>query len=411
VAGAAASLAPEPARAAAEAAARTAYGRLIVLLARDSRDIAAAEDALADALARALARWPSDGVPANPQAWLLTVARRQLGHGRARAATALAAAPALALLDDERADTPDTDFPDERLKLLFVCTHPAISARVQAPLMLQVVLGLDAARIAAAFLVSPAAMGQALVRAKARIRDAGIKFDVPPPEQRLARLAAIRTAIYAAYGAGWDQMEGDHRSDLATEALFLARLVATQAQDDPENAGLLALILLCEARRPARRDGSGGFVPLDQQDVQLWDRDKIREGEAALRHAATQGQPGRFQLEAAIQSLHNQQRFTGADLSAPLISLYDRLLDLAPSIGAAIARAAALTAAGAAPTALAALDELAERCRDHQPWWAARADALAALGDPAAARAAATRAAGLSADPAVRAFLLGRHRG
>ncbi|WP_328799215.1 DUF6596 domain-containing protein, partial [Sandarakinorhabdus rubra] len=193
------------------------------------------------------------------------------------------------------------------------------------------------------FLVSPAAMGQALVRAKARIRDAGIAFTVPPADVRPARLAAIRTAIYAAYGAGWDQLEGDRLSDLATEAVFLARLVTSLAPDDPENAGLLALILLCEARRPARRDATGAYVPLDRQDVRQWDRDLVREGEAALRHAAGQGHPGRFQLEAAIQSLHNQQRLTGADLSVPLIGLYDRLLALAPSIGAAIARAAALT--------------------------------------------------------------------
>jgi RNA polymerase sigma-70 factor (ECF subfamily) len=389
-------------------AARTAYGRLVALLARDSRDIAAAEDALGAALATALARWPDDGVPARPEAWLLTVARRTLGHGRARAATALAAAPALALLDEERGDTPEADFLDERLKLLFVCTHPAITARVQAPLMLQVVMGLDAARIAAAFLVSPAAMAQALVRAKARIRDAGIAFTVPPAGERPARLAAIRTAIYAAYGAGWDQLDGPRPSDLAAEALFLARLVAGLAPDDPENAGLLALIALCEARRPARRDAAGAYVPLDAQDVSLWHGDLLREGEAALRQAARLGQPGRFQLEAAIQSLHNQQRLTGADLSTPLIGLYDRLLDIAPSIGAVVARAAALTAAGAAPAALAALDAVAARCGDHQPWWAARADALAALGDPDAARAAARRAAGLTSDPAVRAFLLAR---
>jgi RNA polymerase sigma-70 factor (ECF subfamily) len=402
VAGAAAA---SPAQRTAEAAARTAYGRLLVLLARDSRDIAAAEDALATALARALAHWPEDGVPAKPEAWLLTVARRELGHGRARAATALAAAPALALLDDERADAPAAEFPDERLKLLFVCTHPAITARVQAPLMLQVVLGLEAARIAAAFMVSPSAMGQALVRAKARIRDAGIAFTVPPPDQRPARLAAIRTAIYAAYGAGWDDAASTD-NDLAGEALFLARLIADLAPDDAENPGLLALICLCEARRTARRDAAGAYVPLDNQDVMLWDRDLVREGETALRRAAALGQPGRFQLEAAIQSLHNHQRFTGADLSAPLIGLYDRLLAIAPSIGAAIARAAALTAAGAAPAALAALDELAPRCRDHQPWWATRARALAVMGNGAAARDAAVRAAGLCHDPAIRRFLL-----
>ncbi len=392
---------------AAETAARTAYGRLLALLARDSRDIAAAEDALAAALARALARWPVDGVPANPDAWLLTVARRELGHGRARAATALAAAPALALLDEERADLPP-DLPDERLKLLFVCTHPAINARVQAPLMLQVVLGLDAARIAAAFLVSPAAMGQALVRAKARIRDAGIAFAVPPAEDRAARMAAIRTAIYAAYGAGWDVVDaGDTPPDLAAEALFLARLLVTLAPDDAENLGLNALILLCEARRPARRDATGAYVPLHRQDVALWHRDHVREGEAALRAAAGLARPGRFQMEAAIQSLHNQQRLTGADLSVPLIGLYDRLLAIAPSIGAAIARAAALTVSGNGAAALAALNAMAERCTQHQPWWAARAHALAALGRADASRAAAGRAAGLSSDPAVRDFLLG----
>lgn len=390
---------------AAEAAARSAYGRLLALLARDSRDIAAAEDALATALARALARWPENGVPAKPDAWLLTVARRELGHGRARAATALAATPALALLDDERADAPAADLPDERLNLLFVCTHPAIAARIQSPLMLQVVLGLDAGRIAAAFLVSPAAMGKALVRAKARIRDAGIAFAVPPPEQRPARLAAIRTAIYAAYGAGWDDA-APTGNDLAGEALFLARLIADLSPDDPENPGLLALICLCEARRPARRDAAGAYVPLEQQNVMLWDRDLVREGEAALRRAAALGQPGRFQMEAAIQSLHNHQRFTGADLSALLIGLYDRLLAIAPSIGAAIARAAALSAAGAAPAALAALDELAARCRDHQPWWATRARALAVMGDADGAQESANRAAGLSSDPAIRAHLL-----
>ena len=398
--------AASPAEQVAEAAARTAYGRLLALLTRHSRDIAAAEDALAEALARALERWPIDGVPQRPEAWLYTVAQRELGHGRSRAATALAAAPALAHLLEERGERPEADaLPDERLKLLFVCTHPAITARIQAPLMLQLVLGLDAARIAAAFLVSPAAMGQALVRAKARIRDTGIAFTVPPPADRPVRLAAIRTAIYAAYGAGWDDAASTG-NDLAGEALFLARLVAGLAPDDPENPGLLALISLCEARRPARRDAAGAYVPLERQDARLWDADLLHEGEAALRRAAAMGQPGRFQLEAAIQSLHHHQRFTGADLGAPLIGLYDRLLAIAPSIGAAIARAAVLINAGAASAALAALDELAPRCRDHQPWWATRARALAVLGDADAARAAATRTAGLCQDPAIRAFLL-----
>lgn len=398
--------AASPAEQAAHTAARTAYGRLLALLSRHTRDPAAAEDALAEALARALTRWPADGVPANPEAWLFTVARRQLGSARSRLQTAIAAEPALALLAEERADQPLADIPDERLTLMFVCTHPAINARMQAPLMLQLVLGLNAARIAAAFMVSPAAMGQALVRAKTRIRDAGISFTVPPTDQRPARLAAIRTAIYAAYGAGHEAIGDQVASDLAVEALFLARLAAGQPQADPETLGLLALISLCEARRPARRDAQGSFVPLDRQDPQLWQGDLLREGEAALRAAAGHGVPGRFQLEAAIQSVHNHQRLTGADLSAPLLALYGQLLATAPSIGAAVAQAAALVQAGQAPAALAALDALADRCADHQPWWATRARALAALGETAAARAATTRAAGLASDPAARAWLL-----
>ncbi|MEI6418070.1 MAG: DUF6596 domain-containing protein, partial [Sphingomonadales bacterium] len=266
----------------------------------------------------------------------------------------------------------------------------------------------DAARIAGAFLVSPAAMGQALVRAKARIRDAGIGFTQPPPEQRGARLAAIHQAIYAAYGAAWDDGAAAPNG-LVTEALYLARLLAGLCPDDAEGLGLNALICLCEARRPARRDAQGRFVPLDRQDPTLWQGDLLREGEAALRHAASLGAPGRFQLEAAIQSLHNHQRMQGLDLSAPLIGLYDQLLALAPSIGAAVARAAALSNAGAPAAALAALDALADRCSDHQPWWAARAEALMRLGDADAARTAASRAAGLATDPDVRAFLLVRH--
>ncbi|WP_439534257.1 DUF6596 domain-containing protein [Polymorphobacter sp.] len=400
--------AASPASLAADRAARTAYGRLLALLASRSRDIAAAEDALARALVAALHHWPVSGVPANPEAWLFTAARRNLGAARARADTATAGEAVLIQLAEERAEAPDPAFDDERLKLLFVCTHPAIAVSTQAPLMLQTVLGLDAARIAAAFLVTPAAMGQALVRAKARIRTLRIPFNVPEPEARPARLAAIRAAIYAAYGAGWEALTAaDVRlAGLAGEALFLARLLAAEVPDDPESAGLLALILFCEARGPARRGPDGAFVPLSRQDPRLWSAPAIAEAEARLRAAAAHRAPGRFQLEAAIQSLHNHHRMTGQPLAAPLLALYDQLLAVAPSVGASIARAAALAQAGHPAPALAALDALATRCTSHQPWWAARARALNAAGRPDEARAAATRAAGLSTDPAVRAFLL-----
>ncbi|GGI78926.1 DNA-directed RNA polymerase sigma-70 factor [Polymorphobacter multimanifer] len=396
------------ARRIAEDAARTAYGRLLALLASRSRDIAAAEDALASAFAAALQHWPVSGVPANPEAWLFTTARRTLGAARARAATASAGEAMLAQLAEERAEAAMPDFPDKRLKLLFVCTHPAIAEAAQAPLMLQTVLGLDAARIAAAFLVTPAAMGQALVRAKGRIRAAGIAFTVPQPDVRPARLAAIRSAIYAAYGTGWEALTtADGRlAGLAQEAEYLARLLLAQLPDDPESAGLLALILFCEARRSARRDSNGDFVPLSRQDPKSWSMPHISEAEVLLRAAARHHSPGRFQLEAAIQSLHNHQRMTGEPLSAPLLGLYDRLLAVAPSIGAAIARAAALAQAGEPAAALAALDALAARCTSHQPWWAARARALHASGKRDAAQLAAARAAGLTTDPAVRAYLL-----
>lgn len=395
-----------PAAQAAEHAARTSYGRLLALLASRSRDIAAAEDALAQALAVALQHWPHTGIPANPDAWLFTAARRTLGAARARSATAAAGEVHLTQLAEERAET--TDFPDHRLQLLFVCTHPAIATPVQAPLMLQTVLGLDAARIAAAFLVTPAAMGQALVRAKARIRTLRIPFAVPEPETRATRLATIRTAIYAAYGTGWEALgAADARlADLAQEALFLARLLVSEVPDDPESLGLLALILFCEARAPARRSPDGMFVPLSAQNPRLWSAPAIAQAEACLRAAARHERPGRFQYEAAIQSLHNHHRMTGEPLSGPLIMLYDQLIAQAPSIGAQIARAAALAQADQPGAALVALDALAARCLSHQPWWAARARALHAAKQPEAARAAATRAAGLSTDPAVRAFLL-----
>jgi RNA polymerase sigma-70 factor (ECF subfamily) len=393
---------------AAESAARASYGRLLALLAARNRDIAAAEDALAEAFVAALARWPVDGVPANPDAWLFTAARRNIGHARARGATASAGEAALAMLAAEREATPATPFRDDRLKLLFVCAHPGIAADAQAPLMLQTVLGLDAARIAASFLVTAAAMGQRLVRAKTRIRDAGIAFAIPDPAHVADRLGAVRAAVYAAYGTGWETVSGtDARArDLAPEAVWLARLLFDLRPDDPENQGLLALMLFCEARRAARRDAGGRFVPLLQQDSRRWDAVALAEAEALLRTAARHRTPGRFQVEAAIQSLHAETVMTGRANPAPLLALYDLLIAIAPSIGAIVARAAVLADVGDTDAALEALDRIGARAASYQPWWAARAHALHRAGHVEAAREAAIRAAGLASDPAVRRFLL-----
>jgi RNA polymerase sigma-70 factor (ECF subfamily) len=390
---------------AAETAARTSYGRLLALLASRSRDVAAAEDALAEALALALATWPARGVPANPDAWLLTVARRTMGAARARTQTAEKARAMVSMIDEERSHADPVPFGDHRLKLLFVCAHPAIAADAQAPLMLQTVLGLDAARIAGCFAVSPAAMGQKLVRAKTRIRDAGIAFAIPDADAVPGRLQAVRAAIYAAYATGWDDGFGPRPSGLNSEAIFLARLVIDLAPDQPENLGLLALMLFCEARASARRDAAGDYVPLHAQDPRQWDRATMAEAEALLRAAARYATPGRFQTEAAIQSLHAQTLLTGTAHPAALMALYDLLLAVAPSLGAQVARAAALAESDPAQ-ALALLDALHDRARAYQPWWAARARTLHQLGKAEAAPAAAAQAAALETDPAVQRWLL-----
>ena len=388
-------------------AARESYGKLLAILASRTRDIAAAEDALADAFAAAIAQWPQSGVPANPVGWLLTVARRSAGHALARRHTADRGAAMVQMLEDERNDAVADDYGDDRLKLMFACTHPAIAADAQAPLMLQTVLGLDAARIAASFLVAPASMGQRLVRAKRRIRDAGIAFAIPEAADIPERLSAVLSAIYAAYGTAWDDVTGaDPRlAGLADEAIWLARLTVQLAPDQPEALGLLAMMLHCEARRAARRGADGGFIALRDQDVALWSRTMIREAEAALRAAARAAAPGRFQTEAAIQSLHAQQRMTGERLHAPLARLYDVLAKFAPTTGVLVARAVALAENGDADAALLQLDAITG-AETYQPWWAARARILWLSGQEAAAREAASRAAGLSSDPGIRRFLL-----
>jgi RNA polymerase sigma-70 factor (ECF subfamily) len=378
-----------------------------------SRDVAAAEDALGDAFLAALESWPRTGVPEKPEAWLLTAARRRLVDGARHAQVTVAAVPDLWVVMDRAGDDTASDvvFPDERLKLLFVCAHPAIDETVRTPLMLQTVLGLDAVRIAAAFLVAPATMGQRLVRAKAKIRDAGIRFEVPDPRELPRRLESVLEAIYAAYGSGWEDVAGadPRRRGLAGEALWLGRLVARLLPGEPEALGLLSLMLHCEARRPARRDAGGGYVPLSRQDVTRWSRPMMEEAERLLAEAARAERPGRFQLEAAIQSAH-ARRATGEDADREAIALLSEgLTRLAPSVGARVASAAALAEARGAAAGLAALDAIAsDAVAAYQPYWALRAHLLGLLGRAGPAREAYARAIELSQDAAVRDFLAGR---
>jgi RNA polymerase sigma-70 factor (ECF subfamily) len=405
------SRAREAAHDAADRGARAAYGRLVAWLAARWRDVAAAEDALGDALLAALESWPRDGVPDKPDAWLFTTAHRRLLDAARRAGVRADAAADLRLAMDHTADTSRNIFPDERLKLLFVCAHPAIDEAVRTSLMLQTVLGLDAARIAAAFVVEPATMSQRLVRAKAKIRDTGIRFEVPDARELAPRLDAVLDAIYAAYGTGWEDVAGadPRRRGLAEEAIWLGRLITHLLPEEPEALGLLALMLHCEARRLARRDAAGRYVPLSEQETTRWSRPMLEEAERTLEAAAVHAAPGRFQLEAAIQSAHAQRALTGHVDWEAIALLYEWLLRLAPTIGARVGRAAALAEAKGPAPALTALMEIpAADVATYQPYWALHGHLLAALGRAPEARDSYAQAIGLSEDPAARAFLRAR---
>ena len=396
-------------RAMAEAVARRSRSKLVAFLASRSGDVAAAEDALSEAFAAALESWPATGCPASPEAWLLTVARRKLidqsrrqrGEAGADELESMAGALGQAAAEGE--------IPDRRLALLFACAHPAIDPAIRAPLMLQTVLGLDASRIASAFLLSPSAMGQRLVRAKSKIRMAGIPFRVPEREELPDRLEAVLDAIYAAYADGWTDPAGTDvaRRDLAEEAIYLCRMVTELLPGEAEAWGLLALMLYAEARRAARRDTAGRYVPLAQQESRLWDETKIGEAESALRRAAKLGVIGRYQLEAAIQSAHVERRVTGRPRWPAILQLYDVLVALTESPVAAINRTLALAEVEGPTAALNALPavESDPRLADYQPYWAARADLLARSGEFGEARRAYEVAIGLASDPSVRQFL------
>ena len=335
------------AREAADAVARRSYGKLVAFLAARSHDVAAAEDALSDAFAAALADWPARGCPDNPEAWLMTVARRRLIDADRRRRSGAAAAGEIALLAEGlAAAAAEPGLPDHRLALLFACAHPALDRGIRAPLMLQAVLGLDARRIASAFLMSPAAMGKRLVRAKTKIREAGIPFAIPEPAELAPRLDAVLEAIYAAFAEGWTDPDGTDaaRRDLTGEAIFLARLVTGLMPGEPEALGLLALMLHAEARRAARRDADGGFVPLGWQDPGLWDAAMIAEAEALLIRASTMRAIGRFQLEGALQSAHVHRCRSGEADWPRVVELYDALLAVSASPVVAINRALAVAA-------------------------------------------------------------------
>jgi predicted RNA polymerase sigma factor len=395
---------------AAEAAARRSYGKLVAILAIQTRDVGVAEDALAEAFASALEHWPTTGCPSNPDAWLLSAARNKVIDAVRRQRSAELATFDLQILaeqlDSVTAST--TAIPDHRLALMFACAHPSIEIGTRAPLMLQVVLGLAAQRIASAFLTSPGTMGQRLTRAKNKIRQAGIPFRVPERHELPSRLDGVLDAIYAVFGEGCAASDGCDvvRRDLAEEGVFLGRLVTELVPEAPEASGLLALMLYIEARRGARWGPNGEYVPLSEQNTAGWDSPGIEEAEARLLRARELGPIGRYQLEAALQSAHIFRCRTGKANWEAVQQLYDALFAVTGSPIVAVNRALVVAELRGPHAGLEAIEQIGDaRLTEYQPYWAARAELLANAGRRVEAREAYEVAISLERDPAVRVFL------
>ncbi|MBS1561477.1 MAG: RNA polymerase subunit sigma-70 [Bacteroidetes bacterium] len=387
--------------AAIDAAIRTSYGKLVAIIAARTGDVEGAEDAISDAVVAGLEQWPTQGIPKNPTAWLLTVARRRIiDEGRRSMLLRTYHADVVSCISDWNTQAvADPDLPDERLSLMFACAHPAIAASVRTPLMLQCVLGLSAERIASAFLTSPSSMSQRLVRAKAKIRATGLAMDVPHPRHLPTRVPFVADAIYAAFTTA--------SGDLEAESIELARIMTSLMPEDRGSQGLLALLLFSYARRHARRDRTGAFVPLHEQDPDQWDLPTLLEATTIIEQLMAMGHTDRFTIEAAIQHAHSSRRHGGSTPWPLIVELYDALVARTSAIGAVVARAVAIAEARGPGPGLDALNAIStEQSRLYQPYWVARAHLLQQLGKGLEADACRERAIGLTQDPIMRSYLI-----
>lgn len=390
-------------------------GRLLAALIRSLGDFDLAEDALSDAMEKALVHWGRSGLPHRPDAWLLQVARRAAIDRIRKARRHAAITPDVTLLmeEDQAAQSEEVpEIPDERLRLIFTCCHPALEEKTRVALTLRTVCGLTTREIASAFLDTEPAMGQRLSRAKAKIAASGLPYAVPEPPDWDRRLNSVLTVLYLVFNEGWTAGPGQEpiREALCDEAIWLARLMTRLAPGEPEIEGLLALMLLAHARRAARFDAKGAFQPLEAQNRSLWDRDMIAEGLGLLDIAVARRLPGPFQVQAAISALHVQAETPAAADWAQILLLYDRLAALAPSPVVELNRAVALAETGALDRARRALDALQKDLDGYQPFHAARADLARRAGDTETARAAYDRAISMTASDADRAWLHTRRK-
>jgi RNA polymerase sigma-70 factor, ECF subfamily len=391
----------------AEKVARDSYGRLLAWLAWQWRDIAAAEDALSEAFAKALSHWGERGVPQNPEAWLIATAKSQLLMAARHRRVQDDPVNIATLTRDEYANSNEFIVPDHRLRLMYVCTHPAIESSMRCALILQTVLGLDASRIAQAFLISTEAMTKRLVRVKSKIKQAGIRFEEPEQQELASRSDAVLEAIYGAYSLEPGYSEGEQVLTLAHEAIFLAELLTTLIPQHAEAHGLAALLSFCESRRPARMDAQGRLISLDQQNASLWNSQMIQRGNEHLQHAIALRAPGAYQYEAAIQAAHCQRAVSGVIPWHSIVRLYENLLKIGASAGAIVGHALAVAHANHSPRdGLKLLDEVDSKfAKTYASWWAARGHLLAKTEDQELAIAAYQQAELLTSDVSQREFL------